>query len=778
MAKDRNSHAACESRASVYMKYVLLAVCLCAMAVRATFVEGPAIQSASPGSNLGDSTYSLVVSTLLIFSFVLWLVWSLCSGNFSYRIAGMEIGLGLLCVACIAAGCAAADKRLALTTITVLLAPPLMAMLLVQILDGPAKVRLVLIAIAALGAVSACQCADQFFFSNEAMIEQYEQDPQSMLAPLGVEPGTLQQFMFEHRLYSGGVRGFFTTRNSAGSFALMAFAAAVALFADKLRHRGSDPAGRKYLLGCGLVAAVILVSLLMTRSKGAIAGLFFAAAAFAVLLLFGRSLRRHRKAILAICVLAVVAGSFALAQYGLRHSRLPGGSSMLVRWQYWQASAKMYADHPLAGVGPGNFTHYYPRYKPAEALESVADPHNFPLSLLTQYGPLGLLGLLAMIFIPLWKTTSPAAPKSPAQTSSHSSTFRTLATAFAIVISASLLILRPLLMRTPLGDSPDVMIYLIVTMYVAPAAVFVVGFALLAGPLGRQIDTIHNECDNLTIIALSCAVLGVLLHNLTDFAIFEPGVSTTFWVMIACIVAISSRSRPNAFVLARPTPVVKAMMVAAALALTVVYLSYVLVPVASSTADIEHANQAVSAGQFDSAHRLFDQAAEDDPLSAAALSFDGRLYLHHFELTQGRDPDLLRRAVESLQAAISRNNASFKDFERLTDTYRALADLAKEPDKADWLNKAFEAAGQAIERYPGCERLHFKLAQIAEQQGKSEAALDHYRKAVEIEDAYRAQFRLMYPERQEVVSRMGEEAYQYAIKRVKALSAEPQKLPL
>ena len=772
MAKDRNSHAACESRASVYMKYVLLAVCLCAMAIRATFVEGPAIQSASPGSNLGDSMYSLVVSTVLIFSFVLWLVWSLCSGNFSYRIAGIEIGLGLLCVACIAAGCAAADKRLALTTITVLLAPPLMALLLVQILDGPAKVRLVLAVIAALGAVSAYQCADQFFFSNEAMIEQYEQDPQSMLAPLGVEPGTLQQFMFEHRLYSGGVRGFFTTRNSAGSFALMAFAAAVALFAEKLRLRIADPAGRKYLLGGGLVAAAVLLSLLTTRSKGAVAGLFFAAAVFAVVLLFGSRLRRHRKVILAVCVLAVIAGSFGLAQYGLRHGRLPGGSSMLVRWQYWQASAKMYADHPLAGVGPGNFTHYYPRYKPAEALESVADPHNFPLSLLTQYGPLGLLGLLAMIFIPLWKTTSPATPESPAQINSHGSTFQTLATAFALLISASLLILRPILMRTPLGDSPDVMIYLIVTMYVAPAAVFVVGFALLAGPLGRQSETAHKEQNSFTIIALSCAVLGVLLHNLTDFAIFEPGVSTTFWAMIACIVAISSRSRPNTLVLARPAPVLKAITVAAALALTVVYLSYVLVPVASSTADIEHANQAVSAGQLDSAHRLFDKAARDDPLSAAALSFNGRLYLHHFELTQGRNPDLLLRAVESLQAAIGRNNASFKDFERLTDTYRALADLAKEPNKTDWLNKAFEAAGRAIERYPGCERLHFKLAQIAEQQGKREAALEHYRKAVEIEDAYRAQFRLMYPERQKIVSRMGEEAYKFAAERVKAISAE------
>jgi len=784
MTKQSPHSSPSKSKPLAYLEYALLGLCLCSMAIRATFVEGPAIQSTSSAADLGDSIYSLIVSTVLIFSFVLWLVWSLCSGTFSYRAAGMELGLGVLCLAAVVAGFAAADKRLALTSAAMLLAPPLMALLLVQILDCPSKVKLVLAVIATLGVVSAYQCAEQFFFSNQMTVEQYEQGPQSLLEPMGIEPGSLQQFMFEHRLYSGGVRGFFTTRNSAGSFALMAFAAAVALLIDKLKHRKPDPAGRKYLLGCGIAAAAVLLSLLMTRSKGAIAGLFLASAAFVVLLLLGSRLRPYRKVILAACALLVVAGGWSLVRYGLSHGRLPGGSSMLVRWQYWHASAKMYADHPVAGVGPGNFTHYYPRYKPAAALESVADPHNFPLSLLTQYGPLGLAGFLAMIFIPLWRTTAPeTATETPAQTGSHKSAFRTpsassgqaLATAFAIVITGALLTVRPILMHTGLGESLDVMIYLIVTMYVAPAAVFVVGFVLLAGPLASGYETAHERPDTHTVVALSCAVLGVALHNLTDFALFEPGVSTTFWAMIACVVAISSRSNQRALVLLRPAPIVKAITVAAALAITCIYLGYVLVPVAASTAKIKAANQAVSAGRFDNAHRLLEEAAQADPLSAAALSLDGRLYLHHFQMTQGKSPDLLVRAVESLQAAIGRNNAAFKDFERLTDAYNALADVSREPDKAGWLNKAFEVACDAIDRYPGCERLHFKLAQIAEQQGKNDTAIEHYKKAIEIEDAYRSQFRLMYPERKEIVSRMGEQVYQFATERLKELSEQSKK---
>ncbi len=773
MTKDLNSRAASKSKVLVYLEHALLGLCLCSMAIRATFVEGPAIQSTSPASNLGDSIYSLVVSTILIFSFVLWLVWSLYSGTFSYRSAGMEIGLGLLCLAAVAAGFAAADKRLALTSATMLLAPPLMALLLVQILDCPSKVKLVLAVIAAMGVVSAYECGGQLFFSNKMTVEQYEKDPQSLLEPMGIETGSLQQFMFEHRLYSGGVRGFFTTRNSAGSFALCAFAAAVALFIDKFKHRKSDPASGKYLLGCGLAAAVILVSLVVTRSKGAIAGLFLAAAAFAALLLLGNRLRPYRKVILAACTLLIVAGGWGLARYGLSHGHLPGGNSMLVRWQYWHASAKMYADHPVAGVGPGNFTHYYPRYKPAAALESVADPHNFPLSLLTQYGPLGLLGFLAMILIPLWRTTAPESAGAQTRIGSHSPPFRTLATAFVILIAGALLTVRPILMRTPLGESLDVMIYLIVTMYVAPAAVFVVGFVLLAGPFGKQTETAHERPDTHTAVALSCAVLGVALHNLTDFALFEPGVSTSFWAMMACLVATSSRSSGCNLTFARPAPAVKTITIAVALAMAFIYLGYVFVPVAVSTAKIQQANQAISAGQIENAHRLLEEAAQADPLSAAALSLNGRLYLHDFQMTQGKSPDLLLQAVESLQAAIGRNSAAFKDFERLTDAYSALADVSREQEKAGWLNKAFEAASAAIERYPGCERLHFKLAQTAERQGKNDIALEHYKEAIEIEDAYRSQFRLMYPDRKEIVSRMGEDAYQFAVERVKGLSGEP-----
>ena len=156
-------------------------------------------------------------------------------GRLIYRFTGIEIGLAVFGVAAVISTCGASDKRTAISQVVILLGPICAALLLAQILDRPAKVRVVLAVIVGLGIVSAYQCAEQLFISNAITIEQYEKNPQMLLEPLGIEPGTFQHFLFEHRLYSRGVRGFFTTSNSAASFAILACAAAAILLLRRLQ---------------------------------------------------------------------------------------------------------------------------------------------------------------------------------------------------------------------------------------------------------------------------------------------------------------------------------------------------------------------------------------------------------------------------------------------------------------------------------------------------------------------------------------------------------------
>jgi len=757
-----------KSKGRVILEYVLLALCLCVIALRTTFTESPTAQSTTLPANLSDSVYSLTISAVLILSFVVWFVWGFCSKRFLYRFTAIEVGLAIFAIAAIVAGLAAANKRAAITNFVTLLAPILMAVLLVQILDSQSKVKLLVALIATLGVLSAYQCADQFFFTNRMMIEQYEQAPRTFLEPLGIETGTFQQFLFEHRLYSRGVRSFFTTRNSAGSFTLMALFAAAALFIDKLKNRKSDSSPPSYLFACGIAAAVILFGLALTRSKGAIIGLLSAAAIFIAYLRFGTWLKAHKKAIFIVCLLLAVAAGCLVIRYKLTHGQLPGGGSMLVRWQYWHAAAKMYADHFVTGVGPGNFAHFYTHYKPAEALETVADPHNFPLSILTQYGPLGLIGFLAMILLPLWRVISPNLVSSSPKTHQPQPAFRARPVILLLILWLALLLARLTVMPAAGTDGLAVIIYMIVRFYVPPVVVFIIGFWLLTAPLHTTRNPQPATRNPNIAAALFCAVLGVTLHNLIDFAIFEPGVLTTFWAIIACLIAMGFHAKSRTQVVLKPAPFVKAITAAAALVLVWAYFNYALIPVAKSTAGIQRAHRAISAGQFQQAHNLLNTAAEDDCLSPAALSLNGRLYLHHFELTQSRNRVLLAGAEDGLLEAISRNSADFKNFEKLTVVYDNFAKLTPQ-EKDDWLEKAYNSAEEAVKRYPGSGRLRIELAKIAEQLGKTDVAIKQYEKAIEIEDAYRNQFRLMYPGR-DVFSRLGEEKYQAAKQRIDSLS--------
>jgi hypothetical protein len=64
------------------------------------------------------------------------------------------------------------------------------------------------------------------------------------------------------------------------------------------------------------------------------------------------------------------------------------------RLDYWAATWQMIRDHPWLGVGPGNFTRFYPRYMRPTAAEEIADPHNFALEVWAAAGVFALGALL------------------------------------------------------------------------------------------------------------------------------------------------------------------------------------------------------------------------------------------------------------------------------------------------------------------------------------------------------------------------------------------------
>jgi O-antigen ligase len=727
---------------------ILLGLCLGILALRCTVTESPASRLSTLATNLHDLAYSLTLSMLLLFAAGLWAI-RVLHGKARTCKTTLEWGISLFVTGGLLSTCFASDKRAAVSDMLVQVAPMAMAWLLIQLLNTPAKIRLTLALIAVLGLLSAFESYSQFSTVNQETIEAYEQNPAQFLEPLGLTQGTFEHFLFEHRLYSQGVRSFFTTRNSNGSFLLMAVLAALALAVEGAVQYREKHNTLAYPVAALLVALINLNALLLTKSKGALGGLALACLGIALVFLVGPFLKRHARAVFLICILGVILATGSLIQYGRTHDTLPGGNSLLVRWQYWQATVHMIAQHPWLGVGPGNFAHRYYQYKAAASPESVADPHNIILSLMSQYGPLGLMGFILTVAWPLVTVIQWHKRAASPEMNITDALNKRLYWGMTFVVCTLLLLVKPMMGMIIQDTLPVILLTCLVHTLMLCMGMLV----LLSTSTGK--DTESSHCTlHWAVPVLVCCILGILAANMIDFALFEPGVLSSFWVMIACTVATY-----NVYGLADPQPwpapsqnrkAVTGMIAATLL----VGMAVGYIPVLISTFSIYRANQAWTLNRMDQAHQALDQGARLDWLSDTAYYQNGRMYLDEYEQSSGKSRGVLDKARTCFEKAIQRNPASYRNYERLTDVCVLI-----DP------NTAIQAAQQAVQRYPGCARLRVKLATVYDRLGQTDQALEAYQAALDIEDQFQQQFKTMYPDNP-VIHRLDREYLDKAMERV------------
>lgn len=737
-----------------WFEYILLGVCLCVLAIRTTYTENINSTAANPWMNINDDFISLIFSGILLLTAAAWWVYVLFRRDAQYRFTGLEIGAVLFAVGGLIGIAVASNKRAAINDFSSLLIPILTAVMLVQILNSHTKIRIVLIVLVSVAAASAFQCVGQYFVDMQMMIEQYETDPQSVLIPLGITPGSFEQMLFEHRLYTKGVSGFLTTRNSVGSFGIIACFAGIALFAEQIKKYLFDRKAFWPMAACGSVLIISFFNLIIPRSKGAILAFILAFIIFLLLIKFPKIVSKHRKIILTISLIILIAAIFFVFSYGKQ--KLPGGSSMLVRWQYWISSVQMYKDNAITGVGPGNFRSHYSQYKFPAALEDIKEPHNFILSLLIQYGPIGLSGFLLMLAACFYRGLGLDESEDFSLQEKTNSTRRILL-ALSCIITVTMLLVRPIVKPPVINDEPFIGIfYAVLVFYIAPASAFLLGFWLANGLFKQD----YFKATNLTAAALIAAYIGLLVHNLIDFAIFEMGIYTSLWFVLAALLAVkclNTQSKRNIHRFGLSEKIIAAGLY---LIMFVLFLAYGLVPVCSGTKKIRLAQNLFQLGRFEESQKFFETAADADRFNPLPYSLKGRLALQEYNFYI-KSQELLLSAEKSFLAAIERDKADYKNYELLADTYEFMDDA----------EKALEACKKVIELYPGLDRGHLKFAQLAERLGENALALEHYKKAVEIEDAYREQFKIMYPGKK-VFSRLGEKNYELAVQRIADLEKE------
>jgi O-antigen ligase len=163
---------------------------------------------------------------------------------------------------------------------------------------------------------------------------------------------------------------------------------------------------RDWLAGALYLGSFLItgLSMLLTYSKGA----RFAGAAVLVAL----SLLPRRWWFTAL-TLVVLGGALAYSSFNGPERLDVGGDSSSARLSIWRSAVAMLADHPLAGVGMGQFYYNFnpdfghgyiePMLRDDPAESKTAHPHNLVLDLLLRVGLFGAVVFAALVGRAGWR---------------------------------------------------------------------------------------------------------------------------------------------------------------------------------------------------------------------------------------------------------------------------------------------------------------------------------------------------------------------------------------
>lgn len=386
----------------------------------------------SEGADLGDGVAAVMLG---LGSVLLGVVFALGRPKWTFRLTWVDVALGGVVLWTVLAAVRAAfwgTPRPALNMLWEWVNYLVLWGLIRQLCLGPRERRAIMAGMLSVAVGVASYGLYQYFVELPALRTAYRERKTELLREIGWEdlgedPVRLSQL--ENRLFSREPLGTFALTNSLAGFLLpwtlilgsvllgkkrgISSTALQRLTQSQRELGGIGKADRadkwaqilhrlvlgKWPVAAGQLAclAVLLLCLILTKSRSAYVGLVVGA----MLLLFHsrRVFGKLPRGIMLIA-LAVVLGLGALVALtrGVDWEVLSeAGKSLGYRWQYWQSTLGIIAEHPLLGCGPGNFRYAYTRYKLPEASEEISDPHNFLLEVAATAGiPAAICLVLAL----------------------------------------------------------------------------------------------------------------------------------------------------------------------------------------------------------------------------------------------------------------------------------------------------------------------------------------------------------------------------------------------
>ena len=545
--------------------------------------------------------------------------------------------------------------------------------------------------------------------SQQSLSTEERQRYTSLSATLGTEFFSLDEgsrkALYQRAAHSLEPIGRFALANSFAAVLIFGLFLSLEVLLSERRSRARWPSlGTAFTL-----LSLIAICLLLTKSRTALIGTGL------VLCLQGirwgplktkwtrRRLTLAGSGLLLLCLL--IAGLIRTG--GIDRELLSEApKSLQYRLEYWQSTAQLLREHPVFGVGPGNFRQHYLQYKLPGASEEILDPHNFLLDAWAGGGLLALTGVLLLTGLVVRRWFSPAIPDQPA-------THLPPQTVAGVGMLACGLVFAEHWLFEGFTDTT------------------LLGIAGLWVVLGMILSKIIPHGNSLPWVAVSIES-ALWLHLLGAGGLGMSAILQLVFLAILFSQPIStvepcSEHSPSE----RDTVILKTASVIG-LALGVLCLWSSLLPVLTTSMLIERSrNLMFSQSSTRSAEQLLREAITADSLSPEPHQQLAMLYQYRWnrDKTQGAEFD---QAVKELTLAIQRDPLAGKRRLILASWWLERFHVDPQPEFA---RHAVDSAQAGLSRYPEYAPLWSALAQA--QHGAGDSFADAARKALTLDDLNR-----------------------------------------
>ncbi len=471
-----------------------------------------------------------------------------------------------------------------------------------QLVRSWGRLRLVGGVCFALLLVYGAQALSSSYVEQPEMRKEWEQNRERHLRDHGMEPGTFAATSFEAKLLRGEMMGFGASPNTFAAVSVLLVVVTLGIVVQRVVDRTGVGWVILPLAGVALGGCIIV----WTDSKTAYVTPLLAGGILATLAIANGWLARHARLAYATGVTLFLLGTAAVIGHGLHHGSLVI-DSLTFRWRYWVGAAKVFADHPILGVGWDNFGLHYLAARLPTAAEEIRDPHNFLVRGFSELGAVGGLLLLAWMLRLWWELTRPALV--PVLVSSSR---RALPTLGILVVGAILLSIIATVdlsffsVGGPVGPA-----YVTLRLLERGFAGLIILFGLWVAAVRSTTDSTLDDRPAPWLLYSMLAGLGVFfLHNLVDFSMFEVGPMFLFALLTGS--ALGMR-RPDQTAASAPPTRWPFIALAGVVVLWLAATFALAVPLLLAEEGMKSGDNFLRTGQFERAAQEFRNAAETVP---------------------------------------------------------------------------------------------------------------------------------------------------------------------